>query len=339
MKVVERPSLQALNSFGLPAMAALLVELESEEELLSLPAFDPRRDCVLGGGSNVVFVGDVPGTVYRNSIPGRALVEDSGDEVLLEVGAGEDWHQLVRWTLAQGLSGLENLSLIPGRVGAAPIQNIGAYGVELSSLLESVTAWEWQQARWVCFSADDCQLAYRDSRFKSREPDRYLITSIRLRLRRRFRPVLEYAGLREELAAMDIREPSARDVSDAVIRIRRRKLPDPAENGNAGSFFKNPLVSAARAEQLQAAHPGLVSWPTGDGTAKLSAAWLIEKCGLKGERFGDAAVSKQHALVLLNRGAATGADVAALARRIQARVADEFGVPLEPEPRLFEFSA
>jgi UDP-N-acetylmuramate dehydrogenase len=337
MKVVERPSLKGMNSFGVEASAGLLIEIESEEDVLSLPAFNPTRDLVLGVGSNVVFASDVPGTVFHNHILGRTIIEDSAEHAVLEIGAGENWHQLVRWSLERGLSGLENLSLIPGQAGAAPIQNIGAYGVELSSVLRGVTAWDWQRSAWVCFESADCQLGYRDSLFKSAAADRYLLTSLQLRLNRVFRPQLDYAGLSDTLSGMGVEHPSARDVSDAVIRLRRRKLPDPAVTGNAGSFFKNPELDPEQAHALAAAHPGLPIWPTDDGRSKLSAAWMIENCGLKGLREGDAAVSEQHALVLVNLGSASGKNIVTLARRIQSIVADRFGLMLEPEPRLIEF--
>lgn len=337
MKVVERPSLKGMNSFGVEASAGLLIKIESEEDTLSLPAFNPTRDLVLGGGSNVVFASDVPGIVFHNHILGRTIIEDSAEQAVLEIGAGENWHQLVRWSLDRGLSGLENLSLIPGQAGAAPIQNIGAYGVELSSVLRGVTAWDWQRSAWVCFESADCQLGYRDSLFKSAAADRYLVTSLQLRLNRVFRPQLDYAGLCDTLSDMGIEHPSARDVSDAVIRLRRRKLPDPAVTGNAGSFFKNPELDPEQANALAAAHPGLPIWPSDDGRSKLSAAWMIENCGLKGLREGDAAVSEQHALVLVNLGSASGKNIVTLARRIQSIVADRFGLMLEPEPRLIEF--
>jgi UDP-N-acetylmuramate dehydrogenase len=337
MKAVERPSLKALNSFGLEASAALLLAVESEEDVLSLPGYDAACDLVLGGGSNVVLAGDVPGTVFHIRIPGRHVVDEQGDHAMVEIGAGEGWHSLVRWSLERGYSGLENLSLIPGTVGAAPLQNIGAYGVELAEVLDSVTAWDWQRAGWVNFDRDDCRLGYRDSLFKSGCPGRFLITSIRLRLERAFRPRLDYAGLREELSAAGVGRPTALDVSDAIIRIRQRRLPDPATVGNAGSFFKNPVVARAEADALQSRFPGLPAWPQGDGRTKLSAAWMVERCGLKGLREGDAAVSERHALVLVNRGAATGTQVIRLARRIQAIVAEAFGILLEPEPRLVEF--
>lgn len=334
MKVRERPSLKDLNTFGLDAHAGLVVEIESEEDLLEVPALDPLRDLVLGGGSNVVLVDDVPGTVYLNRIRGIAVVGDDGDDRLVEAGAGEDWHDLVEWSLEQGLCGLENLSLIPGKTGAAPIQNIGAYGVELASVLESVTAWDWQRGCWTMLTREDCRLGYRNSRFRSGDSGRFLITSVRLSLSRTFQPRIDYPGLAEELGATTL---TARAVSDAVIRLRRRKLPDPSVTGNAGSFFKNPVVTADEADTLRALHAGLPSWPAADGQVKLSAAWLIEFCGLKGRKAGGARVSEQHALVLVNEGGASGRDIKALAGVVQEAVYETFGVRLEPEPLLVEF--
>jgi UDP-N-acetylmuramate dehydrogenase len=339
MKIEQNPSLGALNSFGVEAGASALLTIESEEDVLELPALDPERDILLGGGSNVLLVTDIPGSVYLNRIGGRAVVDDGPDSAVIEVGAGENWHDLVRWSLENGLSGLENLSLIPGLAGAAPIQNIGAYGVELSSVLERVTAWDWRRSAWTSFDRQECQLGYRDSRFKGPDKERYLITSISLRLNRRFDARLDYAGIREELEAAGIRQPTALDVSDAVIRLRRRKLPDPREIGNAGSFFKNPAVSADFADKLQGQLAAVPQWGGHSGSVKLSAAWLIEHCGLKGFRAGDAGISEKHALVLVNYGSASGRDIAELARNVQKRVLEETGIALEPEPRLIEFNS
>jgi len=335
MKVDERPSLRSLNTFAVDARAALLVTLETEEDILRAPSFDPARDVLLGGGSNVLFCSDVPGTVFLNRIQGIDILGQDDQQMLIEVGAGENWHALVMWSLDKGLSGLENLSLIPGSVGAAPIQNIGAYGVELASVLDRVTAWDTVAARWVTFDRDACELGYRDSRFRSRQPDRFLITSVRLRLDRQFRPQLAYDGLRDALA--DTEDLSARRVSEAVIRLRRSKLPDPAVIGNAGSFFKNPVVDSDRADELSDRFPALPGWPEPDGRVKLSAAWMIEHCGLKGYRAGDAAVSERHALVLVNHGQATGAEILQLAERVRETVAESFAIRLEPEPRIILF--
>jgi UDP-N-acetylmuramate dehydrogenase len=337
MKVLENASLRSLNSLAVDASAKLLISIDSEEDLLSLPAFDSKKDFVLGGGSNVLFATSVPGTVFLNRIAGREIVEEHDDRVLIEVGSGENWHELVQWTLATGLCGLENLSLIPGLAGAAPVQNIGAYGVELSSALESVTAWDWRKSGWVMFSKDECKLEYRDSRFKSAESGPYLITSLRLRLNRHGTPHIEYAGLRDELEAMGISQADSRQVSDAVIRIRQRKLPDPAQIGNAGSFFKNPIVNPDEAAELQQLFPALPGWPAGAAKVKLSAAWMIEFCGLKGFRNGDAGVSDQHSLVLVNHGSASGSEIANLARQVSTLVFEQFGVHLQQEPVLVDF--
>jgi len=332
MKVLQNAPLKELNTFGVEASANLLLTVETEEDLLSMPVFDPQKDFVLGGGSNVLFVTDVPGTVFLSRITGREIIDEQDGHAVVEVGAGENWHELVQWSLAEGFSGLENLSLIPGLAGAAPIQNIGAYGVELSSVLEGVTAWDWKKASWVRFDNDACQLEYRDSRFKSAESGRYLITSVRLRLNRHFTPHLEYAGLMKELQSMGIDRPGPQQVSDAVIRIRQQKLPDPAQTGNAGSFFKNPVVSMDEAELLHQRYPGLPTWPAGADRAKLSAAWMIEYCGLKGYRSGAAGVSADHALVLVNHGSASGREIAELAQLIRTRIFEECGCSLEHEP-------
>ncbi len=336
MKVLERPSLKSLNTFGVDATAGLLLTIESEEDLLSAPTFDPHRDFVLGAGSNVLFVSDVPGTVFLNRIAGKDIIGEHDGYAQVEVGAGENWHQLVRWTLDQGLSGLENLSLIPGLAGAAPIQNIGAYGVELSSVLERVTAWDWQNSSWIVFNQVECRFAYRDSLFKSVETDRYLVTSIRLRLNRQFRPQLDYAELRDALSSSGIDQPEAKQVSDTVIRIRQQKLPDPAVTGNAGSFFKNPVVSLDEAAWLRSRFTGLPAWPAGADRTKLSAAWMIDHCGWKGVQENGAVVSSQHALVLVNQGQTSGQHILDLSRKIADSIAQEFGVALEPEPRIYQ---
>jgi UDP-N-acetylmuramate dehydrogenase len=334
MKRLERVSLRAFNTFGTEARAQRLLQLESlvDIEGLDRDGFRPDHDLVLGGGSNLLFVGDVPGTVYLNRIRGRRVVEDQGDSVLIEAAAGESWNELVQWTLEHGFCGLENLSLIPGLVGAAPMQNIGAYGVELASLLESVEAYEWRNGQCVHIAQQDCGFAYRDSRFKSQEPNRFLILSCRLRLSREFKPVLGYAGLREELREMGVSAPGAREVSAAVVRLRERKLPHPEHIGNAGSFFKNPRLQRKEAEALRARFPGLPVHEAGHELASISAAWMIEQCGWKGYRAGDAGVSEQHALVLINHGTAHGREILALANRIAASILERFGMVLEREP-------
>ncbi len=329
-------SLKALNTLGVDARAAGMIELVQPEQLADT-AFDPRTDLVLGEGSNVLIADDVPGTVLLNRLRGRRVVEGDGDHALIEAAGGEPWHGLVRWSLDQGLCGLENLSLIPGLAGAAPMQNIGAYGVELADHLVDLDAWDWRDRQFRRFTADECRFGYRDSHFKTGEPDRYLVTAIRLRLSRRLTPRLDYPGLAAALADASVDQPTARDVSDAVIRVRRAKLPDPATIGNAGSFFRNPVVDAGLADDLRTRFDGLPVYPAGDGRAKLSAGWMIEHCGWKGHRDGDAGISEKHALVLVNHGAASGRELVELAWRVRDSVAETFGVVLENEPRIVEF--
>jgi len=336
MKKLNHVSLRPLTTFGVDATARRLVQLESMQDINALPkgAFSPEKDVVLGGGSNVLFTGNVEGTVYLNRLKGRKIVEDDGDSVLIDVAAGESWHELVLWSLQQGYCGLENLSLIPGLVGAAPMQNIGAYGVELSDLLVSVEALDWLSGEILRISHHDCRFSYRESRFKSEQPDRFLIVSCRLRLNRNDPSKLSHAGLSEELQSMNIAKPGPREVSDAVIRIRRRKLPNPEFIGNAGSFFKNPNIDAEQAEALRSMHAGIPVHMVGANTAKISAAWMIDQCGWKGYRNGDAGVSEQHALVLVNHGCARGMQILELSRRVSDSVYERFGIRLEREPRI-----
>jgi len=334
VNVTERPDLVSLNTFQVRASAALLIEVNNEEDILTLPPFKPSHDLVLGGGSNILFVDDVPGTVFLNRIDGISVSQQDDEHVWLEVGAGENWHGLVDWSISQGWFGLENLALIPGLVGAAPMQNIGAYGVEFSSALESVTAWDWKTGSWVVLNKQECQLGYRDSLFKSVEPDRYFITSVSIKLNKRFTPCLSYPGLVEALGESRETPANARAVFDAVVRLRRQKLPDPALKGNAGSFFKNPVISQDQLRDLQHAHPSISHWKMSDDAIKVSAAWMIEKCGLKGLEAEGAAVSRQHSLVLLNNNA-SGAAIWQLAERVQDTVNREFGILLEPEPRIY----
>jgi len=339
MKQIANASLKHLNSFSVEARADQLLVLESEHDLQTFSdnfQFNPKRDLILGGGSNVLFVGDVEGSVILNRVTGRKIVADSDNEVLIEACGGENWHQLVLWSLEQGLSGIENLSLIPGLAGAAPIQNIGAYGVELADVFDSLQALDLETGEFREFDRSDCQFAYRGSRFKSTDAGRFLITRIRLRLQRGFTPRLAYAGLGEELQSMGIESASAKQVSDAVIRIRQRKLPDPEINGNAGSFFKNPVVGSAVANLLKKDFSELPVYAAENGKSKLSAAWMIEQCGWKGYRQGDAGVSDQHALVLVNHGNASGRQLLDLANAIGESVKSRFGIDLKPEPRIIQ---
>ena len=335
-RIVEGADLRARNSFGVAARAPLLVEIDDAAALPEVFARLPPGSAplVLGGGSNLLFAGDAEVPVLALRDDAVAVLDDDGAEATVRAGAGASWHRFVRWTLDHGLCGLENLALIPGTVGAAPIQNIGAYGVEVGERVHAVEAWEPARGRFVRLSPRECAFGYRDSLFK-REGGRYVVTAVEFRLPREAPVRIGYAGIGEELAASGIDVPTPRQVFEAVCAIRARKLPDPAVIGNAGSFFKNPIVPQAQAEALAAAHPGLPVFPGADaGSRKLPAAWLIEAAGWKGRREGDAGVSPGHALVLVNHGAATGAQLLALARRIAGSVQADFGVALEPEPRI-----
>ncbi|WP_313622058.1 UDP-N-acetylmuramate dehydrogenase [Achromobacter sp.] len=325
--------LTRLNTLGLASRADAFVTLDDPAQLPALSALARQVSplLVLGGGSNLVLPERVPGLVARVAFKGVRLLEASPDAWLVEAAGGENWHGFVSACVEQGWDGLENLALIPGTVGAAPVQNIGAYGVELQERFHSLTAWDTRQARYVEMHAADCRFSYRDSVFKHDEPGRWIIVSVRFALPRPWRPVLGYPDLQRHprLAAGT---PSARDVFDAVCDIRRTKLPDPAVTGNAGSFFKNPIVPAAQRDDLAARFPGLVSYAQSDGRYKLAAGWLIDQCGWKGRALGAAGVHDRQALVLVNRGGATAADIMGLARAVQDAVADRYGVRLEPEP-------
>lgn len=333
----ERVSLKPFNTFGIEVNARLFAEAHGETDVREAIALARQHDLplwVIGGGSNLLLTRDVEALVLRMATQGRRILRDDSDEVLVEAEAGEAWHPFVLWTLEQGLQGLENLSLIPGTVGAAPMQNVGAYGVEIKDVFAGLTALDRQTGALREFSLEECAFAYRDSLFKQ-QIGRWLILRVRFRLRRAGALQLDYGPLRQRLDQMGVVQPSALDVSRAVCAIRREKLPDPAELGNAGSFFKNPLVSAELAERVRGAHPDLVAYPAAGGQVKLAAGWLIERAGWKGFREGDAGVHRQQALVLVNYGGASGAELLALARRIQADILSRFGVELEMEPNLY----
>ncbi|CAG9176197.1 UDP-N-acetylenolpyruvoylglucosamine reductase [Cupriavidus laharis] len=320
------------NTFGFDVRARYAVHVRSESDLLAALE-DPRAKglplVVLGGGSNVVLTADLDALVLLMEIPGYS-VETGPDAWLVTAGAGENWHGLVGRTIAEGLPGLENLALIPGTVGAAPIQNIGAYGVELRERFAGLRALDRQTLRFVDLNQEQCAFGYRDSLFKQAGRDRYIITAVTLRLPRDWQPVLAYGELARELEGNAA--PDAATIRDAVIAIRSRKLPDPAQIGNAGSFFKNPLVSAGQRNALLASHPDLVSYAQPDGTFKLAAGWLIDRCGFKGLNDGPVGVYGKQALVLVHHGGGTGAALLALAGRIADTVQARFGVRIEPEP-------
>ena len=327
-------ALDAFNTLRLPARTAWFAAVHDVDQLRAILE-DPRIQglprLVLGGGSNLVLAGDFDGLVLQVAFKGRSRVQEDAEAWYIRAGGGENWHDFVRWTLAQGWPGLENLSLIPGTVGAAPIQNIGAYGLELADRFESLDAVDLDTGALRMFDLAACGFGYRDSVFK-RNPGRWLVSTVRFRLPRPWQPLTRYADLALELAARGCSAPEARAVSDAVIAVRRRKLPDPADIGNAGSFFKNPVVDAERCARLLAAHPGMPHYPQAAGQEKLAAGWLIEQAGWKGRSLGPVGSYSHQALVLVNHGGATGGDVQRLAQAIMADVEARFGVCLEPEP-------
>jgi UDP-N-acetylmuramate dehydrogenase len=334
MQIRENVSLKTLNTFGLDAKARYFCVLHKMGGLRSVMEWAQQHPDLpvmfLGGGSNMLFVDDFPGLVVQVRLLDKEILGQDDDYFYVRAAAGENWHDFVRWTIDQNLAGLENLSLIPGTVGAAPMQNIGAYGVEVKDYIYEVQAIDWRTAEVREFSMEECQFAYRDSFFKSVEPGRWLIMAVVFRLPRKPQWKTGYAGVREQLEGKML---DACTISDAIIHIRQSKLPDPAQIGNAGSFFKNPQVSQAQWASLQAAFPGIPGWPQGNGV-KLSAGWLIDQCGWKGKREGDAGTFEKHALVLVNHGQATGRQLWDFAQQIILSVQEKFAVTLEPEPRV-----
>jgi UDP-N-acetylmuramate dehydrogenase len=343
MIVEQNVPLQAHNSFGIVAKARALVRVRGASdihELLRNPDLGPVPKFVLGGGSNIVLTGDVKPLVLKVEVTGRRVIEDGPRATIVEAGAGENWHEFVGWTLAQGFPGLENLALIPGTVGASPVQNVGAYGVELQDRFESLDAIDLVTGKEFTLDAAQCAFRYRDSVFKhvaAKEGDfglagRALILRVRMRLPKPWKPVLGYVDLQRKIQETGLREPSPRQIYDWVCAIRSGKLPDPRVIGNAGSFFKNPTVTPEQCQDIIARDPNIVHYPMPDGTVKLAAGWLIDACGWKGKSVGNAGVYEKQALVLVNRGGATGGEVVTLARAIQTSVYERFGIRLEPEP-------
>ncbi|WP_275760325.1 UDP-N-acetylmuramate dehydrogenase [Ralstonia pseudosolanacearum] len=326
------------NTFRFEAAARYAAHVRAPQDIAEALT-DPRARglpvLVLGGGSNIVLTRDFDGLVLLMEIPGvqvgRATLDGRAVHTVT-AGAGESWHGLVARTVADGLPGLENLALIPGTVGAAPIQNIGAYGVEIKDRFHSLRAYDRHAGEFVTLDAADCAFGYRDSLFKRAGADRYVIAEVTFALPVDWQPDTHYAELARELAARDIAAPTAQDIFDAVVAIRRRKLPDPAEIGNAGSFFKNPIVDAATRDALLARFPGLVGYAQPDGSYKLAAGWMIDQCGFKGRQSGAVGVYDKQALVLVHRGGGSAVQLMTLAREIQDTVHARFGVRIEPEP-------
>lgn len=335
MQIESGVSLKPYNTFGLPAVAQTLVRVRSDADVRQVvdhPQLGRAPKFILGGGSNIVLTKDMPQVVVKVEVMGKRLVEERPDAWIVEAGAGENWHDVVMWTLSQGLPGLENLALIPGTVGASPVQNIGAYGLELKDRFESLDAVDLVTGRSVTLGASICKFGYRDSEFKHSLAGRSVITRVRFRLPKPWTPVLGYLELERKVAETGIAEPSPQQIADWIIAIRRAKLPDPAVIGNAGSFFKNPVVTPEQCRDIIGRDPEIVHYPMPDGTVKLAAGWMIDACGWKGKTVGQAGVYEKQALVLVNRGGAIGSEVMTLARAIQESVYGRFGIRLEPEP-------
>ena len=333
MKIQENISLKPFTTFGIDKKAKFFTTVETLDELKAallaakekqLPVF------ILGGGSNILLTRDIEGLVIKLEIKGINLVKEEGDQLWVEVGAGEMWHELVLQSIAEDWAGLENLSLIPGTVGASPMQNIGAYGVEIKDVFDSLQAMHRETLEMQSFDAEACRFGYRESVFKQTFKDQFVITSVTFRLSKTPNFHLEYGAIREVLAANGIDQPSIRAISDAVIQIRQSKLPDPKEIGNAGSFFKNPTIPNAQFDELKASYPSIPGYPSAEGV-KVAAGWLIEQTGWKGKRIGEVGVHAKQALVLVNYGGGTGEEIKKLSEQIQASVYDKFGVQLQAE--------
>lgn len=337
MLSVSTQDLTSFNTLQLRSETRALVRYSAPAQLddLSRLAARYRHVFVLGGGSNVVLAEHLGCLVIKVESRGVRVFEQNDRELIIEAQAGEVWHDFVSLCVANGWDGLENLALIPGTAGAAPVQNIGAYGVELEQRFHSLSVWDLRDRKMLEMSLSDCGFSYRDSFFKRAQPGRWLITAVRFRLPKPWKPVLEYADLKRHPALMaSAHAVTAAQVFNAVCEIRRAKLPDPARIGNAGSFFKNPIVTVARHDAIKTQYPGLVAYPQGKGLVKLAAGWLIDQAGWKGRRMGKVGVHDRQALVLVNHGGANADDIALLARAVQNDVAARFGVQLEQEPIL-----
>ncbi|MDT0688883.1 UDP-N-acetylmuramate dehydrogenase [Salegentibacter sp. F188] len=337
MQVLHNASLKGYNTFGIEVRARKFISVTSVEDLKEVLAQTYASELfILGGGSNMLLTKDIDKTVLHIDLKGKEIVSQDEDEVLLKASAGENWHEFVLYTLEKGFGGLENLSLIPGKVGTAPIQNIGAYGVELKDVFEECEGIHIQTLEQKTFSKEACNFDYRNSVFKNKLKGQYIITSVTFRLSKKNHILrTSYGAIKTALDKKNISSAGVKDISDAVIAIRQEKLPDPKILGNSGSFFKNPVIPVKQFEDLQQEYPEMPSYPLSDHDVKIPAGWLIENTGLKGYREGDAGVHKNQALVLVNYGAATGIEILQLSQKIQRKVEEKFQIRLEPEVNIF----
>lgn len=333
MNIQENFSLKRLNTFGIAKSARFFTSVESIKSLQEALIWAKNHSCkslILGGGSNILLTDDFDGLVIKMEIKGIELIHEDDDSILVQVGAGENWHDLVTFAIDQNWAGLENLSLIPGTVGASPMQNIGAYGVEIQEVFESLVALDRSSMETRTFSKEECKFGYRESVFKHEFKDQYVICSVIFKLRKKPDLRIEYGAIRDVLKEKGIVEPSIREISEAVIAIRSSKLPDPKEIGNAGSFFKNPTISPGKYSELKSSFPEIPGYPTEEGI-KVPAGWLIEQAGWKGKRIGDVGVHAKQALVLVNYGNGEGAEIIDLSNQIRKSVKDKYGIDLHPE--------
>ena len=334
MLLLENQSLKNLNTFRVDVKAKFFAEVFLEEELIDIlldNKFKSEKKFILGGGSNILFTKDYEGLIIKVSIPGIKIIEEDSDSVLIEAGSGGIWNDLVNYCVDRNFGGVENLALIPGTVGAAPIQNIGAYGQEIANSFVSLKGIFIESGEQKTFSKDECRFSYRSSVFKEELKNEFIITSVRLKLSKVPKPNLNYKALSDYVLKKRISNPSIKDISNAVVEIRRSKLPDPVKIGNAGSFFKNPVMSEDLFQKLKSEHNDIASFPSESGKIKISAGWLIEKSGWKGKRIGDVGTSPDHALIICNFGNATGPEILELAMRIKEEVSNKFGIILEEE--------
>jgi len=329
-------SLKEMNSFGVDSEAENVIRIDSQSKLQIWRESEPDQEVlILGEGNNVLFVHEPKQTILKNELKGKHIVHETEESILLEIASGENWHALVEWAVNNGYGGIENLALIPGSVGAAPVQNIGAYGVEVKDRIEQVKYFDLEKCRFEVLSADQCLFSYRDSIFKNELAGKAFITGIQLRLSKNSHDInTKYGALQQNIEGQGIESPGIKDVFNAVVAIRNQKLPDPAVLGNAGSYFKNPVISTGMFEQLKHKFPDIPSYPAGDQFVKLAAAWLIDRSGWKGKRIGDVGTHENQALVIVNYGGASGMDIYQFGNRIKASVFANFGVQLEEEVNL-----
>lgn len=337
MTVQKDKSLKSYNTFGIDAKARFFCEINTVDELREALQSDYPDKFIISGGSNMLITKDIDALVLHINLKGIEVIFEDSDEVVIKVMAGENWHEMVLWTLEQGFGGLENMSLIPGNTGTAPIQNIGAYGVELKDTFVSCEALEVASGEIRTFDKADCEFGYRDSYFKNKGKGAYIIVSVNLKLtKRNHRLNTSYGSIEEELKKNGVSNPTIKNISDAVVAIRQSKLPDPKKLGNSGSFFKNPVLSASEFNTFRERHPQAPHYTVSENEYKVPAGWLIEQCGFKGKRFGDAGVHKHQALVLVNYGTAAGHEILHLAKRIMKAVHEQFGIQIVPEVNIIK---